>query len=602
MAAPSVNGVWRGVEAVALAALVTAFVLMIEADTVRATLNGAFADPDDALRLVEVRRWLAGASWFDLSVPRLDPDHPVFMHWSRLVDLPVAALIKLFALVVPEPRAERLTAVVLPALYLFGLTLALRRLGRVMFGADAARTLVLGLAFSGTALVVFGPSRIGHHAPETLALVLATSCVTAAFDPRRAVANGLAAGALIALALAMSLETLPFLSVLMATLVGLWIWRGTALRPALTFVAIGLGVCLPLLDLISTTQVAARVWGSQHPPCDQIDRAHVLAGVAGSVGLVAISHLPPIARRLWTRALAATVLAGGLVVLVRSVNPFCLASPFAQVDPLVVDLWQNHVRDSLPLPRMFAEQPMLTNAAALPLALSLAAGAFALTRLHGLAFLRLVPVLALTTAGLALSFWQVRVLTSAAPLGLCAALAGLMVAQQTLRARGWNAGARVLPLGILFFTPTIWLILLPADQVPAETLAAQAAKRTCLSPQALAPLASVPAGAIVGPLDLGSHLLEATPHSVYAGPYHRDNDGILFDFHVFLSTPEAAHALLDARHATYVLTCPGSNDMSRLATRAPAGLAAALEHGQVPAFLTPVPLDGSPLRLYRVTP
>lgn len=602
MTEASVNGVWRGVEAVALAALVTAFVLLVEADTVRATLRGGFADPDDALRLVEVRQWLAGQSWFDLSVPRLDPDHPVFMHWSRLVDLPVAVSIKLFALFVPEPRAERLTAVVLPALYLFGLALALQRLGRVLFDRDAARILVLGLAFSGTALVVFGPSRIGHHAPETLALVLATGCMMAAFDPARARREGSAAGALIALALAMSLETLPFLGALMASLVGLWIWRGEALRPALTFVAMGLGVSLPLLNLAATTQVAGHVWGGQHPPCDQIDTAHVVAGLVGSLGLLLISHTPWLVRRVGTRALAVAVLALALVWLVRRVNPFCLASPFAQVDPLVVDLWQNHVRDSLSVSRLFAEQPMLTAAALVPLILSLVAGLLALTRLRGLEALRLIPVLALTGTGLALSFWQVRVLTSAAPLALCAALAGLIVLQRGLAARGWTAGRRVVPLAILVFTPTIWLVFLPPDIVTAETAGRQAAKRACLSPEALAPLASVPAGRLVGPLDLGSHLLEATPHSVYAGPYHRDNDGILFDFQVFLSEPEAARALLDSRHVTYVLNCPGSNDLVRLADRAPQGLAAALEHGRVPAFLIPVPLRDTPLRLYRVGP
>ena len=32
-----------------------------------------FPDPDDTLRLVEVRDWLAGQGWFDLTQHRIDP-------------------------------------------------------------------------------------------------------------------------------------------------------------------------------------------------------------------------------------------------------------------------------------------------------------------------------------------------------------------------------------------------------------------------------------------------------------------------------------------------------------------------------------------------
>ncbi len=52
-----------------------------------------FRDPDDALRLVQVRDLLAGQSWFDLTQHRIHPPAGVPMHWSRLVDLPIALLL-----------------------------------------------------------------------------------------------------------------------------------------------------------------------------------------------------------------------------------------------------------------------------------------------------------------------------------------------------------------------------------------------------------------------------------------------------------------------------------------------------------------------------
>src|SRR6476661_8913468 len=50
-------------------------------------------DSDDAMRLTEVRDFLGGQSWFDLIQHRLNTPFGASMHWSRLVDLPEAALL-----------------------------------------------------------------------------------------------------------------------------------------------------------------------------------------------------------------------------------------------------------------------------------------------------------------------------------------------------------------------------------------------------------------------------------------------------------------------------------------------------------------------------
>src|SRR5882757_9611547 len=49
---------------------------------------------DDAMRLVEVKDLIAGQGWFDLTQHRLDPPAGTPMHWSRLIDLPLAALMR----------------------------------------------------------------------------------------------------------------------------------------------------------------------------------------------------------------------------------------------------------------------------------------------------------------------------------------------------------------------------------------------------------------------------------------------------------------------------------------------------------------------------
>src|SRR5450755_2938326 len=76
--------------------------------------TGAFANTDDAMRLVEVRDWLAGQAWFDLHQYRLDPPGGVQMHWTRVLDLPLGLLVRLFSIFLPVEGAERLTRIVFP--------------------------------------------------------------------------------------------------------------------------------------------------------------------------------------------------------------------------------------------------------------------------------------------------------------------------------------------------------------------------------------------------------------------------------------------------------------------------------------------------------
>src|SRR5687767_5088328 len=94
---PTKLGSSRRGEEPALYALLLAFWLAF-AFAVAATefLNpGTFysQDPDSVMRLVQVRDLLAGQGWFDLVQHRLAPPDGVLMHWSRLIDAPLAGLV-----------------------------------------------------------------------------------------------------------------------------------------------------------------------------------------------------------------------------------------------------------------------------------------------------------------------------------------------------------------------------------------------------------------------------------------------------------------------------------------------------------------------------
>ena len=136
--------------------------------------------PDDKLRLVQVRDLLAGQSWFDVSQARIAPPDGGAMHWSRLVDVPLAGTILLAEPALGRAGAERLAVVLVPLLTLLvvaGLTVATARRAAMPSGAKVAK--LAGLA----ALVVFltwipatrqmVPLRIDHHGWQTACAALA---------------------------------------------------------------------------------------------------------------------------------------------------------------------------------------------------------------------------------------------------------------------------------------------------------------------------------------------------------------------------------------------------------------------------------------------
>ena len=126
--------------------VVTALLLLIAAPSIAAK---RFPDPDDVLRLVQVRDLLAGQLWFDLTQHRLDaPGGGVPMHWSRLVDIPLAGLILVLAPLFGQPLAESITLVAVPLLVFACALLLVGRQAARLCGAASVPYACLALALS----------------------------------------------------------------------------------------------------------------------------------------------------------------------------------------------------------------------------------------------------------------------------------------------------------------------------------------------------------------------------------------------------------------------------------------------------------------------
>jgi hypothetical protein len=115
----------------------------------------------------------------------------------------------------------------------------------------------------------------------------------------------------------------------------------------------------------------------------------------------------------------------------------------------------------------------------------------------------------------------------------------------------------------------------------------------CRSLSDVASLKRLPKGRVMAPLDLGPAILAETGHDVFAGPYHRNNDGNTAFLTLMLAPLPTAQQILSDRRVDYVVTCSAAGPDRNIIKLAPDGLEARLGRGQTPDFLEPIDLGSA---------
>ncbi|MFC3424251.1 hypothetical protein [Rhizorhabdus histidinilytica] len=545
-------------------------------------------DPDDYLRLQQVRDWLGGQSFFDVTQYRIDPPHGVPMHWSRIVDLPIAALILLLQPLLGGAVAERAAACAVPLITFAG-TLSAVALATARLASRRAALLAATLAATAP-MILFHvlPMRIDHHGWQT---ALGLFAVAACFD-RRPLRGGTTGGIVTALWLAVSLEALPAAAAIALLLALRCLCWGETERLRAFAAAFG-GASLVLFAGFHGRPAWGQYW------CDAVSPAWfgplIVAPIAAAIGL-RIAERGGVGARI-----AALVLAGALgVALLAATAPTCLAGPFATLDPVSRHFWYDKVLEGLPVWRQPVDNVvMLIGFPPIGLAGTLAAWRAARTRDEARNWLTMAAILAA-------AFAVALLVQRAGGFAHGCALPGTawLLARLLGKIDRWQRP----PLRVLASAAT-FLMLSPIGTVAAGTLimhrVAPVANRTGLAPCCIAlnssldPLARLPRSSILTGLDLTPRLLVVTPHSYAGSGHHRGSQGIRRVILAFTQPPEVAHRIMAAHGMTYVLIDPDGTEASLYAGAARDGLAARLLHGEAPEWLEPVPLEGSTLRLWR---
>jgi len=176
-------------------------------------------DSDDAMRLTEVHDFLGGQGWFDLVQHRLNTPYGASMHWSRLVDLPEAALLFLLRPFAGE-AADTILIYLWPTLLLGPLLWLTAKLALRLGRREAVWPALILPSLSLITLGEFVPGRLDHHSAQILLSLAILYCTIAALErPRFAIGAALAAAA----ALAIGIEGLPIVAVTAVVFALMWV-------------------------------------------------------------------------------------------------------------------------------------------------------------------------------------------------------------------------------------------------------------------------------------------------------------------------------------------------------------------------------------------
>ena len=267
-------------------------------------------DTDDNMRMMQVRALLEGQGWYDLRQYRMNPPFGADIHWSRLVDLPIAGLKLLFTPLLGGRTAELVAVTVAPLLAMLVALVALAVTVRRLVDGRALLFVLVLVYCAGSTRGMWAPLRIDHHGWQ-----------------------------LAMLAVAIGMEMLLYFAVAGGVTVARWIIDREQARRLFAYgVALGGGCALAFLLFASEANRA--------PVCDALSPVWLSAMVLAGAIAVVLAWINPAsaAMRLLAAALAGGALAGAFALT----WPDCVGR-LERSSPELQRLWLDKVREAMPV-------------------------------------------------------------------------------------------------------------------------------------------------------------------------------------------------------------------------------------------------------------
>lgn len=330
-----------------LAALVWIyFVLCLIFHPNGSVLRGDLPDTDDYTYLNQVLDWLQGQTWFDNVQYRLSPPEGVRIHFTRIIQIPLAMLIMFFkAFGLPWRGAATLTAMLWPLMVFAGFLASVRWAAKSFLPRDWTGVTAYTTLFSVPLLFQFSMGHIDHHGVESILLMLSFGCMVRMMETPSEIKWGALAGFIIALALAVALEVLPWV-VALSAFAGLWLMvKGSvAARSGVVF---GLTLYLSSIAFLIAYKAPGH-WLE----VDVVAYSVVYVILAASIAFCFVgTALAAQTRFAWLRYFSGIGLCAVTAALFFSYFPELLSGPYGAADKEIVRLFFENISEAMPLAR-----------------------------------------------------------------------------------------------------------------------------------------------------------------------------------------------------------------------------------------------------------
>jgi len=559
-------------------------------------------DADDNLRMVQIMDWLAGQSWFDVTQHRINPPDGGPMHWSRLVDVPVGALVLMLQPILGPMVAGQIAATVVPLLTLGVVLWQTAKITERLFGHHAALLAAVSIFAIIPVINQLLPMRIDHHGWQ---LVLFLTCMFALIDPAQSRRAALLLGMAAATWLEISVEGLPFVILFLGLFSLRWLFpeRGEqGQRFANQFP----------LALVATAGTAGLLYivteglGFQSNYCDALSPFH-LAALALVAAIISAASWSGLQGKLANRLIVCAVAGAAGIATVLLIAPQCAGDAFSNLDPLVREYWFNRTPEGLPLWQI-GDIRQLQIIAAVAVGL---AGIVYLFRFDAKVaprdkVLLLLLFLGSAAVGIYVSRVSVYVLCVA---NVIVAPAVLHIFKTSDRKPGLVSRVGLKIVGAMMLAPTVIapIVYSVTQNGSNEEHGAAAIDDQIKFEKALSchTISSVQALDILGKarimtgLDVSPLILQHTRLSVVATGHHRNQYAMKDVIQTFIGSPDQAETIMARREVEYLVGCNGSPELNYYTLRAPEGFWAKVQTGGDFEWLEPLPMIG-PFNIWRI--
>ena len=538
-------------------------------------------DNDDVMRLVQIKDYLAGQSWFHTDQYRLGVANGTDMHWSRIPDIPIILLTHFFDIFMPQDKALIWAFTLWPPftalLLIYGCLVGARHWSPDKLRDKTKVFVLMLLAIYIVHFHRFSPGSIDHHNLQLGFLSLAIGFI---LDPKFRFRSYFISGFALAMTVAIGGEIYLFAAIICGFVALNWAYYGDKVRAGTQ--GFGLGFALTLLLAFFGT-IAPSEYGLIY--CDALSLITISAGVIGALGLALLSKIA--FEDLKKRVIGLGVL-GLICAAVLGVNaPQCLSNPLDFLPDEVTSLWLNYIVEAQPITAksgdMYITLPYMLFAPIIAV----------------LVIFRHKPdhdrpdqkqskflLITLLLAALGLVTYQIRFFPFAYIVAIVPLAAWIAKVYHDTKLK--NPNSVVYLAALVASAPLAWMlpgVFIGAALTAEEDLASEGAQIQCASEDVLSSLNALPLGTILAHPNMAGDILNKTNHRSLSGNYHRNWQGISVQIQVAISDPVKAGELLLENKIDYVYLCQGASETKIYKDHNEKGLTAQLSEGVIPDYL-----------------